>query len=135
VRQTIYYPYAWALAYARGQVLDLSSEGAAYDAPTVGRVPFVDVAGTMDPSTGDIALFVLNRDVANARELRVTWRDAPPVRVVAAEVLTGRDLKASNTFEAPSTVVPQRLDMPRAGAEMTFEIPARAYALIRLAQR
>jgi alpha-N-arabinofuranosidase len=135
VRQTIYYPYAWALAYAKGQVLDLSSEVGTYDVPTVGKVPFVDVTGTMDPSTGDIALFVLNRDVGNARELRVTWRDAAPVRVVGAEVLTGRDLKASNTFDAPSTVVPQRLDTPRAGANMTFEIPARSYAVIRLAQR
>ena len=70
VRQTIYYPYAWALAYAKGQVLDISTDVAAYDAAPVGKVPFVDAAGTLDPATGDIALFLLNRDLERARELR-----------------------------------------------------------------
>ena len=135
VRQTIYYPYAWALAHAKGQVLDLSTDVAAYDAAPVGKVPFVDAAGTLDPATGDIALFVLNRDVDRARELRVNFRDAAPVRVVGADVLTGANLKAVNTLDAPSAVVPRKLDTPRAGADMTFEVPPRSYAVVRLAQR
>jgi alpha-L-arabinofuranosidase len=52
---------------------------------------------------------------------------------VSAEVLTGRDLNAANTFDAPSTVVPHALAAPRAGSEMTFELPARSYNAIRLA--
>jgi alpha-L-arabinofuranosidase len=80
-------------------------------------------------------LFVLNRDLERAREVRVTWLDGAPARVIGAEVITGRDLKASNTLDAPSTVVPRKLDVPRAGAEMTFEVPARSYNVIRLAQR
>jgi alpha-N-arabinofuranosidase len=135
VRQTIYYPYAWALAYAKGQVLDISTDVAAYDAAPVGKVPFVDAAGTLDPATGDIALFLLNRDLERARELRVSFRDAAPVRVVGAEVLTGANLKALNTLDAPSTVVPAKLDTPRAAADMTFELPPRSYSVIRLAQR
>ena len=102
VRQTIYYPYAWALAYAKGQVLDISTDVAAYDAAPVGKVPFVDAAGTLDPATGDIALFLLNRDLDRARELRVSFRDATPARVVGAEVLTGANLKAVNTLNASS---------------------------------
>ena len=135
VRQTIYYPYAWALAHAKGQVLDLSTEVQAYDvAPPVGKVPFVDVAGTIDPSTGDTALFILNRDLEKARELTVVWRDGAPSRVIGAEVITGRNLKAVNSLDAPSTVVPSRLETPRPSAEMTFEIPARSYSVIRLAK-
>jgi alpha-L-arabinofuranosidase len=57
------------------------------------------------------------------------------VRIVGADVLTGGDLTAANTVDAPSHVVPQKLDTPRAGAQMTFEIPARSYAVIRTAQR
>ena len=135
VRQTIYYPYAWALSYAKGQVLDISTDVAAYDEAAIGKVPFVDVAGTFEPSTGDITLFVLNRDVDRARELRVTFRDAASARVTGAEVLTNADLKAANTLAAPSTVVPRKLDMPRAATDMTFEVPARSYSVIRLAQR
>ena len=68
VRQTIYYPYAWALAHARGDVLNLAVESPAYEIPSIGRVPYVDVAGTIDPSTGHTALFMLNRDLEKARE-------------------------------------------------------------------
>ncbi len=135
VRQTIYYPYSWALAYAKGQVLEVPTEVAAYEEPSVGMVPFVDVAATLDPATGDVALFALNRDLEHDRELRVSWRDVTPVRVVGAEVLTGGNLKATNTLDAPSTVIPRRLETPRAAAEMTFELPAKSYAVIRVAQR
>jgi alpha-N-arabinofuranosidase len=135
VRQTTYYPYAWALAHAKGQVLDLSTDVQAYDAAPVGKVPYVDVAGTIDPTSGETTLFALNRDLDKARELKVTWRDGAPGRVVSAEVLTGRDLKATNTLDAPSNVVPHALAAPRAGADMTFELPARSYSVIRFAKR
>src|SRR5215510_8140855 len=127
IRQTIYYPYAWALAYAKGQVLDIPHDvdGDAYDEASIGKVPFVDVAGTHDPSTGESTLFVMNRDLERAREVHVTWLDAVPVRVTGADVITGRDLKASNTLDAPSTVTPHALEVPRASADMTFEVPAR----------
>src|SRR5215471_903659 len=134
IRQTIYYPYAWALAYAKGQVLDIPHDvdGDAYDEASIGKVPFVDVAGTHDPSTGESTLFVMNRDLEHAREVHLTWLDGAPTRVTAAEVITGRDLKASNTLAAPSTVIPHALEVPRASADMTFEVPARSYSVIRL---
>jgi alpha-N-arabinofuranosidase len=53
LRQTIYYPYAWALKYARGEVLDLLVESATYEVPILGPVPYLDVAGTRDPETSD----------------------------------------------------------------------------------
>src|SRR5437867_3821394 len=37
LRQTIYYPYSWALQYARGDVLSLASEGPAYEVAHLGR--------------------------------------------------------------------------------------------------
>jgi alpha-N-arabinofuranosidase len=134
LRQTIYYPYAWALAHARGQVLNLYAESQTYEIPSVGQVPFVDVAGTIDPSTGNTALFVLNRDLEKSRELKVVWHESAPARVLGADVLTGPDLKAVNTFDAPSTVVPHRLDTPRPASEMTFELPPRSYSVVRLSQ-
>ncbi len=134
IRQTIYYPYAWALAHAKGLVLDLSTEVQAYDAAPVGRVPFVDVAGTFEPSTGETCLLALNRDLEKPRELRVAWREGAPSRVLGAEVLTGPDLKAANTLAAPTTVSPRPLDLPPAAPEMTFELPPRSYSVIRLAR-
>jgi alpha-N-arabinofuranosidase len=134
LRQTIYYPYAWALGHAKGRVLNLFAESESYEAGPIGPVPFVDVAGTIDPSTGNTVLFILNRDLEKTRELKVSWHDGAPARVLGADVLTGKDLKAVNTFDAPSTVVPHRLDTPRPASEMTFELPPRSYSVVRMAR-
>ncbi len=131
LRQTIYYPYAWALHHARGQVLDLLLESESYEVPRLGQVPFVDIVATAD--AGEQCLLMLNRDLANEREVTVTWASAAPARVLGVETLTGADLKASNSFDQPNRVVPQRLDAPKPGAKMTFKLPPRSYTAARLA--
>ena len=64
LRQTIYYPYAWALKYSRGRVLDLLVEAETYPIKAAGlrpdfarddQVPYVDVTATLDPRTGSSA--------------------------------------------------------------------------------
>ena len=144
LRQSTYYPYAWSLQYARGQVLDLLVESETY--PIEGRglrpdfaiddqVPFVDITATVDGPNGQAAVFMLNRDLDNEREAALEWRDPVPTRVLACQTLTGADLKAFNTFEQPKRVVPQPLDAPQAGARMTFRLPARSYTVAHLATR
>jgi len=71
--------------------------------------------------------------VESERELLVDFRDLTPTRVLAAETLTGTDLKASNTFERPTLVAPRLLEAPRPGATMTFRLPARSYSVTQLA--
>jgi alpha-N-arabinofuranosidase len=142
LRQSIYYPYAWALQYARGRVLDLSVEGETYAIAAAGlradfarddQVPFIDVAVTIDQKNGQACVLMLNRDLESPRELVLDWRDPTPSRVLACETLTGPDLHAFNTFERPQQVVPHPLDPPAAGARMTFKLPPRSYSVAQLA--
>jgi alpha-N-arabinofuranosidase len=142
LRQSTYYPYAWALRYARGRVLDLRVESDTYPIRAAGlqadfarndQVPFVDVVATLDAANGQACLLMLNRDLEGERELVLEWRDVTPTRVLACETLTGADLKAFNTFEQPRRVAPQRLDAPAAGARMTFKLPPRSYTVAQLA--
>jgi alpha-N-arabinofuranosidase len=145
LRQSIYYPYAWSLQYAHGNVLDVLVESDTYEAkPPIGgtggpphahspKVPYRDVVATMNPSNGQVALFMLNRDINAEREVTIDWRETAPTRVLACQTLTGSDLKAHNTFEQPNTVQPQTLDAPSPGAKMTFKLPARSYTVAHLA--
>jgi alpha-N-arabinofuranosidase len=142
LRQTIYYPYAWALRYARGHVLDLLIESETYAIRAEGlradfarddQVPFLDVTATLDPSRGELAVFMLNRDLDSERELTVDLGDFRAARVIASETITGPDLKAANTFEHPQAVIPRPLDTPRTGARMIFKLPARSYSVVQLA--
>ena len=142
LRQSIYHPYAWALKYARGRVLDLLVESETYPIRAEGlrpdfarddRVPYVDVAATLDPGNGQLCLLMLNRDLQGEREVVLDCRDFTPTRVLASETLTGTDLKASNTFERPTLVTPRPLEAPKPASTMTFKLPARSYSVAHIA--
>jgi alpha-N-arabinofuranosidase len=130
-RQTIYYPYAWALQCARGDALDLASECEAYNIENVGPVPYIDVAGTLDAEGNRISLFILNRDLERARDVEVIWRESAPPRVHFSQTLTGSDLKASNSFENPKRVMPQDFDVPKTGTRTNLQLPPRSYTVIQ----
>jgi alpha-N-arabinofuranosidase len=142
LRQSIYYPYAWALQHARGRVLDLRVESETYPIAADGlradvarndQVPFVDITATVNPQNGQACLLMLNRDLDSEREVVLDWHAGTPTRVLACETLTGSDLKAFNTFEQPARVSPRPLEAPRPGARMTFKLPARSYTVVSLA--
>jgi alpha-N-arabinofuranosidase len=142
LRQSTYYPYAWALQYARGRVLDLKVESETYPISADGlradfarddQVPFIDVTATMDPQNGQVSVLMLNRDLESERELVLEWRDVTPARMLACQTLTGADLKAFNTFEQPQRVAPRPLETPTIGSRMTFKLPARSYSVAHLA--
>jgi alpha-N-arabinofuranosidase len=130
LRQSIYYPYAWALAHARGNSLDLAVESPGYEIAELGTVPYIDVAGTFDIKTGQACLLLLNRDLAGEREVEVIWRESAPARVRVCQTLTGKDLRASNSFAEPRRVAPEALEPPRAGARMRVKLPARSYTVV-----
>lgn len=132
-RQTIYYPYNWGLAFARGSALDLLVESPTYEAPGLGAVRYVDVAGTTLPEAGKSALFLLNRDLEKARTVEILWEGSVP-HATESTVLTGSDLKASNSFEAPTRVAPQKSDKPATRADKTIlQLPPRSYTVVQLA--
>jgi alpha-N-arabinofuranosidase len=142
LRQSIYYPYAWALKYAHGKVVDLWVESETYPIKAEGLradfarddlVPYLDVVATINPQNGQTSLFMLNRDLNQNRELVLDWRDVTPTRVLSCETLTGSDLKAFNTFEKPVLVAPQVLEAPKAGMKMTFQLPPRSYTVALIA--
>jgi alpha-L-arabinofuranosidase len=132
LQQTIYYPYSWALQFARGTVLNLLVESSTYEVSGLDQVGHVDVAGSLDRNDSKLSLFILNRDLSKAHDVEVVWEDAAPARVISASVLTGDDLKATNTFAAPRRVVPQAFSAPASSEGKTrFEVPAHSYTVIQ----
>ena len=131
-RHSIYYPYAWALQLARGKVLNVMVESPTYEVSGMGQVSYLDVVATADPQDGKTALFVLNRDLTKPHAVEINWQDRAPGRVLAANILTGSDLKALNSFEAPNRVAPQAFDKPStSGGKTKFEAPPRSYIAIQ----
>jgi alpha-N-arabinofuranosidase len=142
LRQSIWFPYAWALRYANGHLLEHRVESDTYPITAAGlqadvardaQVPYVDVAATLDPQQSRATVLILNRDLDSERELTIEWTDTAPTRVLTCETLTGPDLKAFNTFDQPARVTPRTLDAPAAGARMTLRLPARSYSVLHVA--
>src|SRR5262249_52239179 len=106
-RQTIYYPYSWALQFARGRVLNVLVEAPTYEVPEMDAVPYVDAAATMNPGDGKTTFFILNRDLSKSHPVEIVWEDKPASQVLVSQILTGDDLKAVNGFDAPNRVQPQ----------------------------
>lgn len=132
IQQTIFYPYAWALQYARGSALELLVQSPTYEVSGMGQVPYLDAAGTFNPEDGKTSLFILNRDLAKAHEVELVWEDKQPGQVSTSLLLTGNDLKAANTFEAPQRVTQQNWEKPSTSNGRTkFEAPPRSYTLIQ----
>ena len=133
LRQTIYYPYSWALQFARGNVLNVLVESPTYEVSGMGQVPYLDVAATQNSENGQVAMFILNRDLNRAHAIEINWQDWAPKRVLGATVLTGGDLKAFNTFGAPQRIAPQAAEKPSInGGRTRLEAHARSYTVIQL---
>jgi alpha-N-arabinofuranosidase len=132
-RQTIFYPYSWALQYARGAALQVLMEDAPkYEVKGMGPVSYLDVAGTVDTTDGTTALLVLNRDLVKPHQLEVNWEGKPAGRLLASFVLTGTDLKAANGFDSPQRVAPQAADRPVVtGNRIKIEVPPRSYSVFQ----
>jgi len=134
LRQTIFYPYSFALQSARGSVLNLLVESPTYEVAQMGQVPFVDAAGTLNSQDGKVAIFILNRDLEKAHTVEINWQDKAPSQVTNSTTLTGGDLKAFNSFDAPKRVIPQTADKPStSGGRTKFYVPARSYTVIQFA--
>jgi alpha-L-arabinofuranosidase len=137
-RQTIYYPYNWALQFARGRVLNVLVESPTYDISGpkpmfagMDHVPYIDAAATINDD-GKTSLFILNRDLSKPHQIEIVWEDKPGTRVIASQVLTGNDLKAVNSFDAPQRVQPQAFDKPSTvNGHTKFEVPPRSYTVIQ----
>jgi alpha-N-arabinofuranosidase len=131
LKQSIYYPYNWALQYARGSVLNVLVESPTYGVDKMGPVAYLDAVATTDRD-GKIALFILNRDINKAHPVEVNWQDRTPANVLTSNVITGDDLKAFNTFDVPNQVTPHALAKPSTASGKTkFEVPARSYTVIQ----
>jgi alpha-N-arabinofuranosidase len=131
-RQTTYYPYSWALQFARGAALNVLVESSTYEVKGMDPIPHLDAAASHNPADGSVTLFLLNRDLQKSHDVEVIWEDQPPTRVLTTSLLTGDDLKAVNSFQSPQKVAPQPFAKPTTTNNRTkFEVPSRSYTMLQ----
>jgi alpha-N-arabinofuranosidase len=107
-RQTIFHPFAITSRMAKGEVLRVELQSPTYETAKYGEVPVLDAVATHDPDTGEVSVFIINRDQTEPVEVAVPLAAfARPLTVAEAWTLADEDLYAANTVDNPDRVVPK----------------------------
>lgn len=102
VRQTLFYPFQMYARRGRGISLMTRIQGPEYLSASFGRVPYIDTSAILDGSM--LHVFAVNRHLSEAMELAVCLCDRPIACLLDAEVLTGMNPKAVNSFQTPDNI-------------------------------
>jgi alpha-L-arabinofuranosidase len=133
-RQTIFHPFALTSRLARGTVLRLELDSPTYPTARFGDVPVLDAVATHDLESGEAVVFVVNRDVSEPLDLRVSLAALGELRLVEAWTLGGGDPYDRNTADEPDRVRPRHLEarvLP--DGTLSASLPPVSWSAIRLA--
>jgi alpha-N-arabinofuranosidase len=100
--QSIFYVFEMFAKRRQGRALRAAIRGPSYEGATHGRVHTIDASAILD---GDrLHVFATNRSLDAAAPLRVSLADRSIASLVSAEIVTGDDAKAENSFEQPDLI-------------------------------
>ncbi len=132
-RQTIFHPFAAMSRYATGVALRVPVESHAVRTAKYGEVPSLACAATFDEATGQIAIFVVNRDSSGQQEVHVDLRWAGELHIAHQLLLADDDIHAVNSAAHPDRVHFQATDATLVAGGLTVTLPPVAFATIVLA--
>jgi alpha-N-arabinofuranosidase len=120
--QAIFHPFRMFSRRREGVALRVGQSGPSYEARTQGATPYLDASAIL--GDGRLHVFAVNRSTSEAAPLRVEWLDGGVAALADAELLTGPDAKAANTFERPDVVAAHPFEAVRvAGGVASLELP------------
>ena len=128
--QSIFYPFEMFSKRRTGVALQLVVDGPGYESAGNGRVEFVDASAILDGST--LHLFLTNRSVAAAADVTLAPADVSIVACRSAEVLTGPDAKAANSFELDDVVKPAPFQVDTRAGRAHCQLPPLSFAALTL---
>jgi alpha-N-arabinofuranosidase len=131
-RQTIFHPFALTARHARGEVLRVEPHTPTYHTTQYGEVPVIDAVATRDPASGEVTVFVVNRNPCEAVDLRLSIAALGAVEVVGAVTLTDPDPLAINSQAEPDRVMPATLDASVVEGDVTLELAPISWTCLRL---
>jgi len=117
----------------RTRVREYDAHAAAGPVKEIANVPYLDVLATLDPPSGKLVLFVVNRDMANSIPATIHLRDfrAAPEGVV--RTLTGDSILAMNDAVHPDAINPKKSNLAVKPGGFEYSFPARSLTVITLA--
>lgn len=129
--QSIFHPFRMMSERRDGVALRVAQSGPGYASAWQGDVPMIDASAIL--ADGVLHVFAVNRSVDQVAPLRVERGDRPLAALASAELLTGPDAKAANSFEAQDVVSARPFDGVRVrDGVASCELPPLSFAALSL---
>ena len=132
--QSIFYPFEMFSKRRAGISLRPAVTGPTYEGKQHGRVHTIDASAILD---GDrLSVFATNRSPDAPAEVRIRLADGAIDSPTEAEVLTGPDAQAANSFEDPDIVKSEAFtDVKMAAGQAVATLPPLSVAAVTLQLR
>lgn len=104
---SIFYPFVMYSTRRDGVAIQPVVEGPGYESTSYGEVKFVDASAIQ--GNGMLHTFLVNRSLTETAEVEIDYAGGKIEALQSAEVVTGPDAKAANTFESPDLICSQPL--------------------------
>lgn len=136
--QSIYHPFVMLSNRMRGRSLRPVIDGPTYKAGERGDVPALDAAVSHDDKTDTACISLVNRDPKRALTIDVAFADRRITRVIEAQALTHRDLKAANQWDKKPVITPKAARaslLPGGVLRVNLPSPSMAVVCVKLAKK
>jgi len=107
-RQTTFFPFAYTAKYGRGTTLSTRIEANKIETKKFGAVDSVDAITTYDASTNQVAIFLINRSLADAQETSIKLAGFKVKEVLDQVTLDEKDLSKTNNYQNSEAVAPRK---------------------------
>ncbi len=129
--QSIFYPFEMVAKRRDGVALRTAVDGPSYRSDTYGEVDEIDCSAILDGER--LHVFATNRNLDDSALVRVAVADRRIVRPGEAEIVTGADAKAHNSFERPDVIRSTALRGILVDNEQAcFSLPPLSFAAVTL---
>ncbi|MBN1813046.1 MAG: alpha-N-arabinofuranosidase [Anaerolineae bacterium] len=129
--QSIFYPFEMYSKRRDGVSLQPAVVGPAYEGKTNGEVCYIDASAILGEDK--LHVFATNRSLDESAVVHIELADRLIVGLDSAELLTGPDPKAANSFEQPDLIRAQPLaDVQITDGQATVKLPPISVAAITL---
>ena len=129
--QSIFYPFEMFSRRRHGVSLRPAVAGPGYESASCGYVHDIDVSAIL--GDGCLHLFLTNRNLTEPVSIEIALLDRAIVANRDAELLSGPDPKAANSFEEPDVVCAAPFEGVRiVDGRATCELPALSFAALTL---
>ncbi len=133
LKQSIYYPFMIFSKLAVGSALDVLVRAPHYKTAHFGDMPLLDVSSSYDATSGQNAVFIVNRSQTDSVTVTIHWDDRAPKQISAAHQVAGTDPKAANSFEKPNQIVAVSVAPPKIeGSSATLTVPPLSFTALEV---